>query len=402
MPELLETIEDIRADLASPERLFGDAGIGVRSAARQRDQAQYSRAFEEAARIVAGAMKGGRRERYIFEEAMTTSDFPLLFGDILDRQLLANYKVSPVTWQNYCKRSTVRDFRTVSRFSVDGSEAFLPLVDEQEEYPASSLSENRDQFSVAKRGRRVPFSFEAMVNDDLGAFNDVPQRLGRAAARSEERFVTNLFVDSSGPHASLYTSGNSNIINTGNGAIATNPALSVAGLQDGLTVLGKMLDSDSEPIVFDMVHLVVPPALEVTAKNIMNATEIRALTGGGGTSAQGLVAVNWMKNRVQLSVNSYLPVIASSSNGDTSWYLFGAPSDGRPALELAFLAGHEAPEIFMKAPNATRVGGGSLNPLDGDFDTDSLQYKVRHVFGGARLTNTGGASSTVASDGSGS
>lgn len=401
MAELLETIEDIRADLASPERLFGDAGIGVRSAARLRDKAQYGRAFEEAARIVAGALKGGRRERYVFEEAMTTSDFPLLFGDILDRQLLANYKVAPVTWPNYCKRSTVRDFRTVSRFSVDGSEAFLPTVDEQEEYPASNLSENRDQFSVAKRGRRVPFSWEAMINDDLGAFNDVPQRLGRASARSEERFVTDLFVDSSGPHASLYTSGNSNIINTGNGASVTNPALSITGLQDGLLVMSKMLDADNEPIVFDIVHLVVPPALEVTAKNIMNATEIRALTGGGGVSAQGLVVVNWMKNRVQLSINSYIPVIASS-NGDTSWFLFGAPSDGRPALEMGFLAGHEAPEIFMKAPNATRVGGGGLNSLDGDFDTDSLQYKVRHVFGGARLTNTGGAKSTVASNGSGS
>ena len=402
MIEFLEAIEDIRANLASPERLFGDAGIGVRSAARQQDQERYSRAFGEAAAIVANAMKGGRRERYILEEAMSTSDFPLLLGDVLDRQLLANYQAAPLTWQNYCKRSTVRDFRTVSRFSMDGSEAFLPEVNEQEEYPASSLSENRDQFSVAKRGRRVPFSWEAMINDDLGAFNDIPQRLGRAAARSEERFVTGLFVDSTGPHGSLYTSGYSNIINTGNGASATNPALSITALQDGMIVLGKMLDADSEPIVFDAVHLVVPPALEVTAKNIMNATEIRALSSGGGVAAQTLVVVNWMKNRIQLSVNPYIPVIASSSNGDTSWFLFGAPSGGRPALEMGFLQGHEAPEIFMKAPNATRVGGGSLNPMDGDFDTDSLEYKVRHVFGGARLVNTGGAKSTVASDGSGS
>ena len=133
----------------------------------------------------------------------------------------------------------------------------------------------------------------------------------------------------------------------------------------------------------------------------MNATEIRALTGGGGTSAQGLVTANWMKNRVQLSVNPYLPVIASS-NGNTSWYLFGSPSDGRPALELGFLEGHETPEIFMKSPNAQRVGGGEVNPFDGDFDNDSIQYKVRHVFGGTRLTNTGGEKSTVASDGSGS
>ena len=106
--ELLEVIEDIRADVASPGRLFGDAGVGVRAAAKQKEQGRYQQALQEASRIVANALKGGRRDRFILEEAMTTSDFPLLMGDILDRSLLANYKAFEPTWPNYCKRSTVR------------------------------------------------------------------------------------------------------------------------------------------------------------------------------------------------------------------------------------------------------------------------------------------------------
>jgi len=402
--DFLEELESIRADAASPDRLFGDAGVGVRSAARARSKEgreQYARALDEAARIVASALKGSRRDIYILEEAMTTSDFPLLFGDIIDRSLLANYRAWQPTYRSYVKTSTVRDFRTVSRYSIDGSEDILGLVNEQEEYPASNLSENRDQFSVAKRGRRVPFSWEAFINDDLGAFNDIVQRLGRAAARSEEKFATELFVDTSGPHASLYTAGNANIINTTNGASETNPALDITALQDGLIVLAAQVDADGEPIMFDVVHLVVPPALEITAKNILNATHID-LNAAGGDSNSRLRAVNWMQNRVQLSVNPYIPIVASSANGNTSWFLFGAPSDGRPALEMGFLRGHEEPEIFMKSPNAQRVGSGMADPMAGDFDTDSWQYKIRHVFGGTRLTTTGGAKSTVASNGSGS
>ena len=31
------------------------------------------------------------------------------------------------------------------------------------------------------------------------------------------------------------------------------------------------------------------------------------------------------------------------------------------------------------------VGGGDANPMDGDFSTDSIIYKVRHVLGGTLL-----------------
>jgi hypothetical protein len=105
-----------------------------------------------------------------------------------------------------------------------------------------------------------------------------------------------------------------------------------------------------------------------------------------------------MKNRVRLSVDPYIPIVASSSNGSTSWFLFANPNNGRPALEIGFLRGHESPEIFIKAPNAQRVGGGNVNPMDGDFDTDSIQYKVRHVLGGVTQDNK----MSVASNGSGS
>lgn len=385
--EFLQTLETIRAEEASVQRLFGGDGQAVRRHAR-RGSPRYMSALVEAAALVADVYDGRRPVHYL-REALTTSDFPQLFGDILDRQLLANYQAAPNTWQNYCKRGTVRDFRTVKRFRVDGAEAVLDIVAEQAPYPERAVTDAEYSYAVAKRGARIPFSFEAMVNDDLDALKDIPQRFGKAARRSEEKFATELFVDTTGPHATMYSVGNANIV-TG------NPALSVAGLQTAFTVLGNMRDSDDEPIAIEAVELVVPPALEVTAQNILNATEIWATTAGGATN-QEMHFANWMRSRMRLSVNPYIPIVASASNGATSWFLFASPSNGRPALEMGFLRGYEEPQVFMKAGDVISVGGGAVDPMAGDFANDSINYKVRHIFGGTRLD----PKMSVASNGSG-
>lgn len=382
MPEFLELLETVQAEQASVQQLFGDAGAAVRGRG-----SNYPKRLAEAARLIADVYTG-RRPMYLLREAMTTSDFPLLFGDILDRQLLANYREWPQVWPLYCKRGTVRDFRTVSRHYIDGAEDTLDGVDEQAEYPMAGLSEGRYQYAVGKYGRKVPFSWETLINDDLDAFRDLPARLARAARRSEEKFATQLHVDANGPHASLYTVGNANIV-TG------NPALSIAGLQTAMGVLGAMVDADGEPIVVDAVVLEVPPALEITAQNILNAISISVeVNAAAGTAQQNIVAQNWMRGRVTLAVNPYIPLVATIADGNTCWFLHAAPNAGRPAFEMGFLRGHEEPEIFMKQPNATRVGGG-MNATDGDFDTDSIEYKIRHVFGGSRMS----PKATVASEG---
>jgi len=379
--DFLEVIETIKTEEAGVRQLFGGEGNGVR---QTRKSPEWLAKVSEAATFVAEIFQGSRPSSH-FREAMTTSDFPLLFGDIIDRMLLAGYAETPTTYRDYAKVNTVKDFRTVNRFAIDGSEATLAVVPQQSEYPESSLSDSRYQYAVQKYGRRIPFSWETIIDDDLGAFKDIVERMGRAARRTEERFATDLFVNSTGPDPTLYSVGNANII-TG------NPALSVAGLQAGMTTFGNQKDADGEPIFVDGIHLVVPPALEITALNILNALEIRALTSGGGDAAQNVVAANWMKARITLHVNYYLPII-NTTTPNSAWYLFANPNTGRPALEVGFLQGHEQPEVFIKSPNAMRVGGGE-DPMAGDFDTDSIEYKVRHVLGGTTIDPKATAAST--------
>jgi hypothetical protein len=406
MPELQEVLESIQAEAASVGRIFGDAGVSVRSVAEsKRNHPRFMAGLVETARILAGVRRGNWRDEFRLREAMTTSDFPLYFGDILDRSLITKYQSVEPSYPNYTQMRTVKDFRTANIFTFDGAEAQLDLVPEQTEYPAAKLLETRYQVSVQKHGRRFPISWESLVNDDQGQFDDLPDRFVSATRRSQEKDVTKLFVDASGPHATIYTAGNKNIINATNSGgpfTAVNPPLSIAALQQGMAVLARQLDLDNEPIVIEAVELVVGPALEFTARNILNAEQLWVTTAAGeptgGTAAQQLHVQNWMKNRLRLAVNPYIPIVASTANGGTSWFLFARPAPGsRAALIYADLRGHVGPELFMKEPNQRRIGGGTVNPLEGDFVTDTSEYKVRATWGTAR----GDPKMTAASNGSG-
>src|SRR6185503_14554512 len=163
------------------------------------------------------------------------------------------------------------------------------------------------------------------------------------------------------------------------------------GLQTAMTLLSTFTDVDGEPIVIDQVELVIPPALEITALNILNATELRI--GDTTAGVQQLATTNWMKGRVRLNVDPYIPYVATGAEGQSSWFLFASPNSGRAFAEFGFLRGFEDPALYERAPNARRIGGGDVMEA---FEDDPVAWRVRHVFGGGHLLETGGAKATIA------
>jgi hypothetical protein len=382
MPEFKETVEEVRQEEASIRKLFG----GDNRVRDRRRTPEYANHLVEAADFIYEVEKG-RRPMYHLQEAMTTSDFPLLFADILDRQMLAAYREVQPVWQNYIRRSVVPDFRNVKRLAVDGAEGRLPEVDEREEYPEGELIETKDEYHVRKYGKRLDLSWEAMVNDDLDAFRRNPERLARGARRTEQFLATQLYVDEDGPHADLYTGGFDNIV-------PGNPALTLEGITAGLQTLNEQRDPDGEPIMLDFVHLVVPPALQVTAESILNAALLRLDIAGGQMETN-----NWLRNRLRLWVDPYIPFVATGPEGQSSWFLFADPNSGRSFAEMGFLRGYEDPALYERDSDARLIGGGAVPE---SFSDDSIAWRVRHVVGGGQLLATGGAQATAASDGSGS
>ena len=321
------------------------------------------------------------RHQYALSEAMTTSDFPYLFGDVLQRQVLASYRGVPPVWKAFVRMGTVpRIFPQIGgyRFAITGGDQYLPQIGEKAEYPASSRDEKRYPVYVFKYGRQFDISWETLINDDLGALRDTPERFGRAAVRTEHRAVTGTYAGDVGSHtgAALYEYG----IN------CTDADLTIPTLEAAVSEVQAFMDDNGEPIANRPKFLVVPPALEFTARQILTSTTKMWLGQGGGDGS--VIGPYPMTNVIsqyglQLLVDPYLPVLDKVS-GVSAWYLFADPGE-IAALEFDHLVGHESPEICMKASDKVSIGGGEISPLAGDFATDNVLYRVRTTFGGVKL-----------------
>lgn len=350
---------------------------------------QYEAKFAEALTFVTDVLQG-RRPHWQLKEAMTTSDFVHLMGDMMYRQMLGHFAAYPTTWEQWCRRRVVRDFRTLNMMTLDGGQDILAEVGEKEPYPETSFTDGKYTLSVKKYGRRYGISWELTVNDDLNAFAERPMMMAVGARRSEEKLATQQLVGATGPHTGFFTVGNAN-------KVTGNAVLSIDGLRIAYQVLKAQLDTDGQPIQINMAILMVPPALEITALNILNALVIRSTVHGGATN-QELEMVNWMKSKLKLVVNPYIPIVASSANGNTSWFLIADPSDpmNRPAVNFGLLQGHEQPQIFQKASDSIQIGGGGSD-FPGSFENDTIDYKLRHIFGAAQCE----PKAAVGSNGSG-
>lgn len=409
---------------------------------RATDPRVYETKVREAQRLIDNVTRiGGLYERWRLQEAMTTSDFPYLFGDVLDRSVLANYAETAYTWNLYAFRKILTDMRLARMFRIDRGASVLdgPIVprsvpgpsgtgpagiEQITEYPMSSRVATDYTDQLFKYGQRMDYSFETFLNDDLDALRDTPAMLGRAARRTEEKRVTKLFAQTAtgtpanpsvtpGPNTTFFNAGNNNMLLTGVRGYAgvQNPPFSSDALAAAIELIAQQTDLDGEPISIENLILVYPPSLKVAVKNVLGAKTLwtnapiqggsLTLSGSGGTAtaynATRLEVANWASGLVREALNYYLPIV-DTTYGTTAWYLFVDPNQGRPAMQLSFLRGREMPQLFMGSTNQIAIGQGAIgpgagpnlggamvNPMEGDFENDAVRYKIRHFLGGVIL-----------------
>lgn len=330
--------------------------------------------------------------RYMMEEAQTTSDFPLLFGAVMERTLLAKYSLLDSDWRTYTKVGTQNDFKAADILGVYGLEQPLLQVAERGEYKADTMGEGKISNTLAKFGRKFSMSWETIINDDMGAFADIAQRLATSAQLTEWIKATQLFVSSTGPKASFFGNSITHPIDGQTGidnltdALLTEPNFIAA-----YTALTTRRDKAGNPIVITRVHAVVLPAQQIPMLKLLSNAAL--ITGANATQTSENVLA---KLPITVHVNPYIPAVDTSVNVNKSWYLFG--EGGVPAMQMNFLKGHETPEVVQKASDKVSVSGGAVGAMDGDFDSDTNEWRVRHVLGGTTIDPRMG----YASDGSGS
>jgi hypothetical protein len=310
-------------------------------------------------------------------EAFTTTDFPYLFGQVMDRQLMSAYTINVADWKQFVQVRNVADLRKVEMHKVQGQDQVLDRVTERGNYPEARSTDAYYELQVFKRGRIFDIDLESVINDVLGAFRDIPSRFANAVIRTENKIITGLYASASGPNTNLYGA----TITDVDGSTVTNLGtrkLTVKSLQNTLAAMRQQTDASGEPILARGAVLVVPPALEWTARQILESGTL-IMTG---TSNIIMGSTNIVANAgLTLVVDPYLPIVDISANKDTTWYVFCKPAEGA-ALTAGYLNGYESPEIAMKSSNKILVNGGTADVMSGDFESDSIRMRVRHFFGG--------------------
>ena len=303
------------------------------------------------------AIKRGMASTTMMGGAYGVSDFAYITTEVMSRNLLSAYERRAASWQLVTGApQTATDFREIHaiRFGGDFS---LKKVRENGEYQQAVLSDEAEGLKVERRGRTITLTFEAIVNDDMGAFSRIPGEFAMAARTMENAMVWSLFRD----NAKLKSDAKALFHTDHKNLAAGGSAISIASVGAGRKAMWEQRafgtkDTDDFMSV-EPNRLIVPPALEVVAMQFTAATT--PATDG---------TVNPFKSTLTPGVVPNLGAAAGGS--DTAWYLI---SSDLPPIAVAYLEGYAAPTVQT-------IEG--MNP-------DAVVMNARHMFGAAAVEYRG-------------
>jgi hypothetical protein len=289
--------------------------------------------------------------------AMATSDFPFILANVANKTLRAAYESQPSTWRPFCRQSNARDFKAKFVNQL-GDAPSLELVPEGHEFPFGAIPEARESYNIATYGKILPFTRQALINDDMGAFTRLQELQGRAAARREADIVWGLITGNPqmGDGVNLFSVANHANLVTGPGTVINVDNLGITRqlmrIQRGLV----NADGSAEMLNLTPKFLLVPTTREQVALQYTSAA-FQAIATSGTTSG-----INPWASSLTPIVEARLD--ATAAIGLTAWYLVADPAQ-IDTIEYAYLEGQEG--VYLE----TRMG----------FTVDGIEFKSRLDFG---------------------
>lgn len=262
-----------------------------------------------------------------------TGDFPYILENVARKQMLAGYEYQQPTYRAWTKKNTTPDFKTMSRLRLSETPTFLQ-VPEGAQITMGTMSETKESYAIATYGRGLCFTRQMLINDDLGAFNDLLMAFGVQAARLENKTVYAILNANANMSDSvaLFHATHANL---GTGAIGNT------GLDSMFTAMATQLGMDGlTRLNLSPKFLIVPAAKKATALSAM-----MAIGPNVKASDQNLFA-------------GRLEVISDAELDGTStavWYGAADPMVA-PGIEYSHLQGAEGPQ-FLRTDNENGVLG---------------------------------------------
>jgi len=315
-----------------------------RSYSGARNSSEYFRAANEAHRTLEAA-------------GFATLSLPGILGNLANKFLLAGYTAVNTTWQQFCAVRSHTDFKVYTHYRLDTTGAFRKIGPDGE-LKYISLAETGYTNKVETFGAIISVNRQMWMNDDIGAFASIPQKLGRLDALRIEEAVYALLLSNPG---SFFGSGNKNLS-------SSNP-LSLASLTALEQKFADQVDSNGKAILTTPAILLVPSALKATAESIWKQDKIEI----AGSTDRTVTADNPHVGKFMPVSTPYLnntalrdqDGAAFSGQSATQYYLFANPND-LAAIAIAFLNGQQTPTIESD---------------DMPFNVLGYQWRAYHDFG---------------------
>ncbi|WP_245258598.1 prohead protease/major capsid protein fusion protein [Methylopila sp. M107] len=311
MEDALATRSGVSLDEARAEAARPYLGFSLRDFARSSLEAR-------------GVSTVGMNPDALFRAALhTTSDFPQLLTGAGRRTLLASYTAAASVLKTLARQGSRVDFRSGSTLRL-GEIGALQRVGEGGEIKSVSRAEAVESYALDTYGALFTISRKALVNDDLGAFNDWAAAAGQAAAQTEASLLWGLLSQSNG--AGPVMGDTKRLFHTDRGNLMTGAALSVEALSDARLAMRQQTGLDGKTrIAITPRYLVVGPELETEAEKVL--ASIYAATTAD---------VNPFSQKLTLFVEPRIT--------DDSWFVFADPASA-PILEYSYLSSAPGPQM---------------------------------------------------------
>jgi phage major head subunit gpT-like protein len=275
----------------------------------------------------------------------STVDFPGLFEDAANKNLRSAYEAAPQTWREISRLVSLSDFKPSRQLQVGDAPALLEIL-EHGEYTFGTIGEAKESIQLKTYGRMFGITRQALINDDLNAFSEVPAAFGRKARDIESDLAWAQITGNPtmGDGVALFDA------TTHANYTASGTAISVTSLGVGRAALRKQKGIDAATLLNLMArYLIVPAALETIADQYL--TQITAaLASSVNPFATG-------SGRTPLT-----PIVEPrlDANSATAWYMATDQAQA-PVLYHGVLDGQEGPLV-------TQMEG---------FDVDGMKFRCR-------------------------
>jgi hypothetical protein len=275
------------------------------------------------------------------QAAFSTLSLPGILSNVAHKMLLDGFNYVEDAWRRVCKIGSVSDFKEHTRYRLTDDMKFQPVA-KGGELKHGKLGE--EVFTQKADTFGIMFSLERkdIINDDLGAFAAIPQVLGMGSAEAIAEAVFELLLSNPG---SFFSSGNKNFLS------GVDTALSIDSLTAAELLFLEQTKPNGRPLSVSPRILFVPPALNVLASQLMNATAVNETT----TANKPKVATNPHAGKFDVVTSAYLSNASFTGASNKAWYLFADPNR-LPALEVAFLNGKQTPTVERADANFNTLG----------------------------------------------